>query len=539
MKNYLFLLLLVLVGCNSNCNKKAAVPETVSYWHYTDYGKDSVAGISLYKAKDSFFLNRENKPLIIALIDSDVDIHHEDLKNNIWVNKDEILANGKDDDANGYVDDIYGWNFLGNSEGNSQKFANNSSVRYLNHHQNRYKELVAKSDTLDPLNKNFLLEYQRAFAAKYTEEQQLIEYEEYVDWYETSKPSSDSLLETYGIQKPYNPLVLDSLFNFVYVEGKDESRGRLIYFALDDVKNNRNEAYKESLRFVDLNRNYALNEAFNERSTIGDDPNNMTEKNYGNGIVDGNLDQKSHGTEMAGAIAAESGNGLGGFGVLNNAEIMFLPIFPETGTEHEKDLANAIRYAVENGAKVINYSSTVNFMAYPKVVYDAIKYAEEKDVLFIAAAGNEGLDLDKNMTHPRNNFMDYSLSNFIMVGVSDSLIGPNIKPVWGNHGKNTVDLFAPGVDFYTSLPNNKYHKNSGSSISTALVTGVSALIRSKYENLTASQVKQCIVATVNNYDGEVYMDEEKTKSIPFDQLSRSGGVLNAFNALKMASEIDE
>ena len=334
------------------------------------------------------------------------------------------------------------------------------------------------------LNKNFLSEYQRALAAKHTEEQQLVEYEEYVEWYETTKPSSDSLLDTYGIQRPYNPLVLDSLFNLVYVVGKDESRGRLIYFALDDVKNNRNEGYKESLQFIDLNRNYALKEEFNERATIGDDLNNMTEKYYGNGIVDGDLDQKSHGTEMAGVIAAESGNGLGGFGVLNKAEIMVLPIFPETGTEHEKDLANAIRYAVENGAKVINYSSTVNFMAYPKIVYNAIKYAEEKDVLFIAAAGNEGLDLDKKMTHPRNNFMNYNLSNFIMVGVSDSLIGPNIKPVWGNYGKNTVDLFAPGVDYYTSLPNNKYHKNSGSSISTALVTGVSALIRSKYENLT-------------------------------------------------------
>lgn len=534
---YIALLLVFIYSCNAQKSDLAGKMEKKEYWHFSEFGKDSIAGINVDTISTQLQPHSGKDKVIIALIDSDVDIRHEYLRNCIWLNKKETELNNRDDDDNGYIDDMHGWNFLAFENQKIIRYANNTSVRFIREFKNRYDELIKKSKNISHIDQEFIETYERAVQSREKEKEELLENEDYVDWYESSLASSDSLLATYNINKPYSLTVLDSLFNEVYTIGKDENLGRLIYFSLDNLKNNRINDYKNSIKYAKQAKRYELNENIDERPNIEVGKKTFSSDKYGSNKVNINIENEKHGTEMAGAIiktfkmvnhkVANTNQGL---------ELMIISIFPEIGAEYDDDLTKAIRYAVDNGADIINYSSTLNFLIHPDSVYKALKYAEKNNVLVVTTAGNSGYDLDQVMTHPREDYKGYKLSNLVMVGAIDSTLGPNMKPNWASYGKNTVDLFAPGTEFLTSTPKNAYEKTSGSSISGAIVSGVTASIKLNFPNLTAQEIKKIIMDSASKYEGEVNLDEEGETRKSFKELSKSGGVLNVAKALKMASQ---
>ncbi|MFD2585914.1 S8 family serine peptidase [Croceitalea marina] len=530
MKSSLFFILFVSSFFLNAQKGETNLMDSISYWQFDQFGKDSFSGIS--SDLSSVVLSKnENDKVIIALIDSDIDVNHHYLNKYIWANTKEVKSNNLDDDKNGYIDDIHGWNFLAKGDKKIIKYANNTSIRFTRAFKQKYERLSKKKGKLNSKELDFLATYNKALNTIKEEKMRLAPYEEYIEWYETSQIASDSLLLTYDFKKPYNLSSLDSLFNEVYTKGNDEERGRLIYFSLDKLKNNREEDYKLSLDYLNKNKYYALNENLTENhSSI-----NNTFPKLGSNRLDINISNEKHGTQIGGVIVKTYKAITENLpDEAENIEIMPISIFPENGAEFEEDIAKAIRYAVNNGADIINYSSSIRFLLKPSLLYEALLYAEKHNVLIVTSAGNTGENLDKIMTHPRKKYKKYRLSNLIMVGMSDSTIGPNLKPIHGNYGKETVDLFAPGTDFLTTNPKNEYFKTSGSSISSAIVATTCATIKLYHPKLKAAEIREIILQSVSKYNGEIFLDEGGKTKVLFTDLCMAGGILNVENAFKLA-----
>lgn len=254
---------------------------------------------------------------------------------------------------------------------------------------------------------------------------------------------------------------------------------------------------------------------------------------FGSPIINQDLDKLTHGTSVTGVISANRINNIGAVGITNNVKIMTVSIQAKIGADNDNDLASAIRYAVDNGAKIINYSAVTDFSINHELVQEALKYAEEKDVLFIRAAGNSSQNLDSIHKYPNNK---YNLSNFLIVSAVNNTLDSNFKPIWANYGGKTVDLFAPGVDIPTTRSNGNYYLDTGTSMATPLVVGVAALIKAYYPSLTMIEIKDIILQTVSTYDVDIIIKNKPKKLIPFSNLSKSGGVLNAYNAIELAEE---
>ncbi|XLS27842.1 S8 family serine peptidase [Flavobacteriaceae bacterium M23B6Z8] len=536
MRPTLFIsLTLLLTGCGKNPTYKSSPIDLSEKWYYKDPQKDSVPGIGLYRLEHQNAKHAKTKEIIVAILDTGVDLNHSSLKNQFWVNEDEIPDNGIDDDHNGYIDDVHGWNFLGGSDEDTRTFNHFSSIRFLKLYRDRFQKLI-HTTKLEEEERLFLKEYQRAQKDSIAEWKYLELRTNYKKWYDSTKIKSDSLLRIYNLYPPYKLPTIDSLFNVVYRQNKNEVEGRLVYFTLDVLKNNRLPGYLKNKEIINKSLRFCLNESHTERSAIT----TVNTTPYGNNKVNTNYRFTSHGTEIAGTIAAIKEDANGTRGVFNKAKIMVLQITPELGSEHEEDLINAIYYSVENGAQVINYSSSLNFLCYPDRVYKALSYAEKKNVLFVTSAGNRGINLENYTTHPRNNYKGRQLSNFIMVGASDSTIGRTLKPVWSNYGENTIDLFAPGANIKTTWPEDQYKRNSGSSISAAMVSGAAAYLLSDFPNLSASDVKNCLINSATTYDIPVQVTKSDTLAVKsFLSLSNSGGILNMYEALLEAKKISK
>jgi subtilisin family serine protease len=286
--------------------------------------------------------------------------------------------------------------------------------------------------------------------------------------------------------------------------------------------------------------NYNLNVEFDGRKVVGDNPEDINAKNYGNNIVYGPDKEKAlHGTHVAGIIAQIRNNNLGGDGITNNAEILTVRAVPN-GDEYDKDIALGIRYAVDNGAKVINGSFGKSFSPHKQWVYDAIKYAESKDVLIVHAAGNDGLDIDlaQNRNYPNDsddNKTEFA-SNMITVGALSTTYGSGLVADFSNYGSFNVDVFSPGMEIYATVPNNKYRYEQGTSMASPNVAGVAALIRSYYPTLTAKQVKKILMDSGTTTSLTVVLGENQEKR-PFTNASKSGKMVNAYNALIMAEKM--
>ncbi|CDF81272.1 subtilase family protein [Formosa agariphila KMM 3901] len=486
-------------------------------WGHLDLISDTIPGMSVEKAYTEIIKDNKGTKVIVAVIDSGIDIEHEDLDGVIWTNEKEIPGNGIDDDKNGYVDDIHGWNFLGDAYEEQLEFV----------------RLLASGDTSNPDYARAEKEYEEEFG-KYTN------YKTQYDQLLQQLKGADDIISAKLNKTDYNLADVEGI-----VTGDDEALTTataiakyILGLGFDDV-NAAKEDLQNGVKSISDRLNYNLNKDFKGRTT-GDDINDLTDTGYGNANVLPTVDSESHGTHVTGIIAAERNNGLGANGVANNVEIMSLRVV-SNGDEYDKDVALGIRYAVDNGAKVINGSFGKYYSPHSDWVRDAIAYAAKNDVVLVMAAGNEGIDLDKNDHHyPTDNINNGPeiSDTFISVGALAPKYGPEMVAGFSNYGKINVDVFAPGAQIYSTVPgSDKYKTMGGTSMASPAVAGVAALIRSQFPKLSAAQVKQVILDSGLPIKIKVIVGGDANNEQPFDTLSKSGKMVNAYNALIMASKL--
>ncbi len=512
-------------------------------WYLLDYAKDSTYGISLNKAY-SFLKekHRVSKPVIVAVLDSGIDTTHEDLKAILWRNPKEIPGNGIDDDHNGYVDDVYGWNFLGGKDGRNVNRASSEKSRVFHRFKNRFEGKTIDTSSLSPTDLNDYHTWKKAadelnFSSD--EQMQLMMIEITT---RAIKRHDKVLRKEMGVEEYTRENV--EKFEPVSKLGRDAKLGYLTCMKMIEVEGDE----KNTTVITDLEEeSQKMRGDFEAREAppidyradiIKDDYNNLADRFYGNNDVMGGAGSK-HGTHVSGLIAAQRNNGLGIDGIADNVKIMMLRVVPD-GDEYDKDIALAIRYAVDNGAKVINMSFGKYFSPEKQWVDSAIRYAELHDVLIVHASGNESTDLDQKESFPNPWLKQWktNATNFITVGASsDPRFKGSLAAEFSNYGKNNVDLFAPGVRIYSTEPGkNEYGTLSGTSFSSPIVAGVAALIRSYYPDLKAADVKKIIESSVSVPSDSIISIRpgSKGETILFSQLCRSGGIVNAYNAVQAA-----
>lgn len=503
-----------------------AVATSISYsqkaplnWYNKSPKGDKTYGTGAEKAY-KLLEGKVPQEVIVAVIDSGVEVDHEDLKNVLWVNKGEIPGNGIDDDGNGYIDDVHGWSFLGgatediNHEAmeiarmyrNEKKYFEGKDVKQLSAADaERYKKF-------EQLKEDFN-EEQDALMQQYQGINMLSEYIGRV------KAASNGVFskKTNKAFKPTDPMdirIQKRMKMILVVVGAEELDSQITQGA-DQIGG----LIKYNLMDADSLR----------RAVVGDDPNDLTNKFYGCNRYEG--PDAMHGTHVSGIIAAERGNGIGIDGVASNAKIMVLRAVPN-GDERDKDVANAIIYAADNGAKVINMSFGKYYTPNKEAVDAAILYAKSKDVLLVHAAGNDAKNKDKEDSYPTRLLSDgTTATNWIEVGASSSFRkGKKILADFSNYGATTVDLFAPGVDIYSTVPDQKYEDASGTSMACPATAGVCAMIRGYFPELTAEEVRDVLMKTVVPYKKKIRIPGTKSKGT-MSNVSISAGFVNAEKAV--------
>ena len=491
--------------------KKTAISENdLKRWSHLDLLKDSIPGMSVDKAYELLLKDKKSTTVIVGVIDSGVDIVHEDLKANVWTNSKEIPGNGIDDDNNGYIDDINGWNFLGESTRENLEMT----------------RIIKKGDDGSAT-------YKRALAAYDKKKSEAMSGKQQVDFiFNADKTISDHLKKS--------DYTLEDLQKLVTTDATIGQAKKVMMSIITQAGPEYRENIEGYKDYVYSTLNYNLNVDFDGRKIVGDNVNDITDTKYGDNNVAG-PDKKDalHGTHVAGIIAQVRNNNLGGDGVATDVKIMALRAVPD-GDEYDKDIALAIRYAADNGAKIINGSFGKSFSPNKQWVDDAIKYAAKKDVLFVHAAGNDGHNIDnpENQNYPNDattgsgEFAD----NMITIGALNNLYSSDIVAPFSNFGAVNVDVFAPGMEIYATVPFDKYKFEQGTSMASPNVAGVAALIRSYYPSLTAKQVKQILMDSGIAIPMDVKFGDD-AEMMPFAKGSRSGKIVNAYNALLMAEKM--
>ena len=433
-------------------------------WHWKDYATDTVHGISLHQAyKLIATLPQKASPVIVAVIDGGIDTNHVALKNLLWINAKEIPNNHLDDDKNGYIDDVHGWNFLGNSKGENLDAARLEKTRIL-------AKLMEKYNGIDPAT---------------------IAFDEEFTLYETVKNEIENDLANF---EQYLPMI---------------ESGQLD---------------KETAQYIMDQLKYNLNVDYDDRSLIGDNVDDFNDKNYGNGDVEG--PDALHGTHVSGIICALRGNEKGGDGVADNVKIMSLRAVPN-GDEQDKDIALAIRYAVDNGAQIINMSFGKAYSPHQEEVFAAFQYADEHGVLCIHAAGNDAKDIDYEPNYPTSlySFQGEPLAHFITIGASTKDKNELVAS-FSNFGQKGVDIFAPGFEIYNSVPQSEYKNLQGTSMAAPMVAGVAAMLKSYFPNLPMKTIKDVMFSTSVKYED-------------LTPLCTTGGVVNVYNAVKACIALEK
>jgi len=534
MKNFLSLFLvlgsLCLLGMACSSTAQLSPPTSASLsassriqpltekeslrWSHLDPIQDTVPGMSVDRAYAEVVRKRKGSPVVVAIIDSGIDLAHEDLQDLIWKNPGEIAGDGLDNDQNGYIDDVHGYNFLGKSY----------------YEQMEFVRIVSKKlgdGTLQQKAKAHLepkLTEAKTAVQQYQQIEQLVRTAHQTIQKKLGKESYKlEDLENYTPQNEAEEQVL-GLLTQVMAMGQD------IPAALTDLQ--------EGISYFQSQLAYNLNLAFDGRKPVGDNPYDIKDLGYGNGNPSHQLEEESHGTHVAGILAANRHNKKGVKGVAKNVKLMALRTVPD-GDEYDKDIALAIRYAVDQGAKVINASFGKKFSPNASWVQDALRYAAAKDVLFVHAAGNDGLDLDlpENSNYPND---AYSLNgtasedNYLSVGALTPSYGPDMIATFSNYGKKGVDLFAPGDEIYSTLPNSNYGVEGGTSMAAPAVAGMAALIRSLYPQLTAVHVKRIILDSGLSVPMKVRVGEQE---FSLAELCVSGKIANLYTALLLAESV--
>lgn len=515
----------------SICLFALAASAQETQWYLRDK-TDNAAAISVDRAYRELLKGRKPTPVIVAVIDGGIDTTHEDLRRVLWVNPKEIAGNGKDDDNNGYIDDVHGWNFIGGKDGRNvnyetaevtrlyvqlkPKYAGKSRASLKPAEQKEYDLYVKTKAEVEKNQAQYKAQYQ-GISQFYTQ------YTQAVDG--LKKALNVSKLDTVTLRKAADTLQDASL--------KRPVLGVLRLLKQQDVADadavtSELEKANEQLK---ARAEYNYNPDFDSRTIVGDNPNDPNQRDYGNADIAG--PNPNHGTHVAGIIGADRTNNLGVMGIADAVQIMGVRAVPE-GDERDKDVANAIRYAVNNGAQIINMSFGKDYSPQRKVVEEAERYALSKGVLLVHAAGNDGKDIDTTASYPAARFLDGSaIPNVITVGASAEPNTSDLVASFSNYGKQNVDVFAPGKDIYSTVPGSKYENNSGTSMASPVVAGVAAVLKSYFPKLTYVDIKRIIMQSATPYKTKVRRPEG-TDMVEFASLSKSGGIVNLYEAVKLA-----
>lgn len=508
---------------------------TRNCWYHLDIEKDTLAGTSLSRAYQELIKDKKGKEIIVAVIDTDIDINHEDLKPAIWINKKEIPNNGIDDDKNGYIDDINGWNFLGNKKGESISYTSTEPIRVINRLKKKYNSFSNFKG-----NEGDSLLYIKAKSVYKEDSLQLETLKKYSSLYINEYRKSTKKIEQIFGKHNYTFPKIDSLYQKNKKADNELVENILIMRKYIRLGMNDETLQKDSLKVMQkIKTSYNLN--YYDRNLIGDNELDIKDKYYGNNNVYKNSKLTYHGTIVSGILGANRANKMGIEGFSDNIKIMPILAIPTGGYENDKDVALAIMYAVDNGAKVINMSFGKTFSANPEWVNEALQYADKQNVLVIAGAGNDGSNSDLKPFYPidydENTHKEFC-QNFIKVGGITYSGDKDFLASFTNYGKKTVDIFAPAYFLKTTDANVGYSYRDGTSMASPIVSGVAALVRSYYPKLTAAQVKQILLDSSVKYDLKVQVPGEKEGVLkPFSSLSKSGGVVNAYNALLIAKKV--
>jgi subtilisin family serine protease len=522
-------------------DKKGQSADVPKGWHLLDKTKDGYQGISLNQAYE--FVKSKNlkgKTVVVAVIDSGIDTLHEDLKDVLWRNPNEVPGNGKDDDKNGYVDDIYGWNFIGGKDGRNVKQDSYEGARVYHKLKVKYADKQIDTATLEGG-----------------------ELEEYKTWLKAKKKvegdGNDGGIDLAILKRAFaNAQKSDSILR--HALGKDtftgndiekfepvsstekSAKGALLYlFRANQLMESTNQEFLEG--FGDFVSGQERKAEAKEKAPrayraeiVGDDESDINDRFYGNSDVMAST--PFHGTHVAGIIGAVRKNNKGMDGIADNVKIMMIRAVPD-GDEHDKDIALGIRYAVDNGAKVINMSFGKDFSPEKHWVDDAVKYAESKGVLLVHAAGNDGKNIDTADNFPNANMKATRTKapNWITVGASGDVKAGGVTAGFSNYGKEEVDVFAPGVKIYSTIPGgNTYGNAQGTSMASPVVAGTAAFLWSYFPYLTAEQVKYCIEKSAQA-PGDKVTKPGSGDLVDLSEISKTGGVINAYEAAKIAATL--
>lgn len=500
-------------------------------WHLLDPSIDRVQGLSVEKTYQTLLKDKNSKTVIVAVIDSGIDIDHEDLKSVLWVNSREIAGNGLDDDGNGYADDVHGWSFIGGKQGNV-----NEDTYELTRELVRLSPKFEKSD-INSISKKEKTEFEyyeklkKEYDDKFAQDDK--QFKMYKRLFQSLRFGLDTLRSVLG-EVPYTQEQLESLktedpvilfARSVVLNLMKNAPGISPQNLLGEVK----EAYDYFSRIVE----YGLNKEFDPRPIIGDNYSNKRERFYGSPDVQG--PDADHGTHVAGIIGADRKNNIGVRGIADNVKIMAIRAVPN-GDERDKDIANAIYYAVDNGAKIINMSFGKGYSPDKYLVDEAARYAEKKGVILIHAAGNDGKNTDVEMNFPNSRMLNGKrLGLWLEIGASSA--GQNETDLvanFSNFGKRTVDLFSPGVDIYSTVPGNGYKENSGTSMAAPAASGVAALLMSYFPDLPATEIRDIIIRSTRKFDGLKFNSPDGEDAKSLNDLCSTGGLINAYEAVQMA-----
>ncbi len=516
-------------------------------WYQQDKSDEMPYNLGTDAIYAKILKSKIGRPVIVAVIDSGIDIEHEDLKDVIWVNSDEVPDNGIDDDENGYVDDINGWNFIGGPDGSQvsadtyemtrlyakfrEKFKNVNPAMLKDKQREEYDTYVKYGKRIENEVKNSKSQYQ-GFEEKYQVFESVVNH---IENLEEEFVLDENLLDSLSTSFNPNDAFAANIFNF-YLEqtGSIPSGAELRKDLLGPLE--------DGLAYFGSKFKYGWNPDFDPRGIVGDNYSDLKERYYGNNLVEG--PDAMHGTHVAGIIAASRNNDIGINGIAENVRIMVIRAVPD-GDERDKDVANAIRYAVENGASIINMSFGKGASPEKEVVDEAIRFAEKNDVLIVHAAGNSSENLEEAENYPNDYFKKpkgflffrkKQPKNYITIGASAPSSGSDMVADFSNYSNKDVDIFAPGVMMLSTVPNNNYEVQQGTSMAAPVISGIAAILRSHFPTLTAEQVKKAMMESATPI--ETLVKKPGTEDlVPFSSLSVTGGIVDIAKAYIVATQM--
>ena len=493
-------------------------------WQLLDESIDHVPGISLDRAESELLAGMTPKQtVLVAVIDGGVDTAHVDLRANLWSNPKEVPGNAKDDDGNGYADDVHGWNFLGGADGRDVHWETEEVTRL--YAKCTGHGAAAGPDPLPAAERPRCAAIEQDYQKKRAEtDDELPRIKQIAGVLDRALPIlrsavGDSLSpEKVRAMQPATP---------------EQAGARQIYLQLASNGISPHDVY-DARTELQSRLDYGYNTDYYPRTIVGDDPGNTTQRLYGNSDVMG--PDAKHGTHVSGIIGAIRDPAAGVGGIAPAVKLLMVRAVPD-GDERDKDIANAIRYAVDVGAKIISMSFGKPYSPYKSAVDDAVRYADAHGVLMVHAAGNDGQNNDVAPNFPTPYYLGGGRAqNWIEVGASSWKDADSLAASFSNYGRERVDVFAPGVDILSTVPGG-YERDSGTSMASPVVAGLAALLMDYYPNLSAADVKRIILASATRYGDRRVVRPGSTsgETVPFASLSVTGGIVNAYAALKMAA----